>query len=68
VAVGCNVELTRVAFGPEPNVWWTLGFEAFGDLSSAPPALKSVVDAIRPPAPVGGIELSYPAWIDIVSA
>jgi hypothetical protein len=33
---GCNVELTKILLDGDPRQWWTLGFEAFGDLDSAP--------------------------------
>jgi hypothetical protein len=62
---GCNVELTRVELRAE-HVWWTLGFEAFGDLSSVEQSLRStlsVVTARRPPSLGSGEFLSYPAWL-----
>jgi hypothetical protein len=63
--LGCNVELTRVEVGGE-HVWWTLGFEAFGDLASVERSLRStlsVMAARRPPSLGSGELLNYPAWL-----
>jgi len=62
---GCNVELTQVDLDPG-RIWWTLGFEAFGDLYSVEQSLRStlVVAASRLPPSLGSGELlSYPAWL-----
>ena len=61
--VGCNIELTKVYLEGETQIWWTLGFEAFGDLMTAPPALARTLDILRPPV-LGGAKLSYPQWLD----
>jgi hypothetical protein len=64
-AQGCNVELTDVQMPGQTGAWWTLGFEAFGDLDSVSanltltflpekPALARIV--------ASGDFLSYPAW------
>jgi hypothetical protein len=65
---GCNVELTRVTIEREAKVWWTLGFEAFGDLSEVAAELRKVMVQLQPPVPGGSLELSYPAWIDQVTS
>jgi hypothetical protein len=63
---GCNVELTEVQIGRHAGVWWTLGFEAFGDFDSVPTNLTLTV---LPEKPVlvrvvaSGAFLSYPAWL-----
>jgi hypothetical protein len=60
---GCNIELTKVTIENTPEIWWTIGFEAFGDVTSAPEALRRALDLLRPPA-FDGAKMSYPAWLD----
>jgi hypothetical protein len=63
--LGCNVELTRVEVGGE-DIWWTLGFEAFGELASVERSLRSTLSlmaARRPPSLASGELLNYPAWL-----
>jgi hypothetical protein len=63
---GCNVELTRIELEQE-EVWWTFGFEAFGDLSSIERNLRAALSIMaerRPPPFARGDLLSYPAWLD----
>jgi len=60
---GCNVELTRIITGQE--VWWTLGFESFGQIQTVSNDLRAVaatLEARKPPelGPAG--ELSSPIW------
>ena len=63
---GCNVELTEVQIGGHAGRWWTLGFEAFGDLDSVPTNLTLTV---LPEKPIllriigSGAFLSYPSWL-----
>ena len=63
---GCNVEFTEVQMVATPEVWWTLGFEAFGDLDSVSTNLTLT---LMPEKPVlerivgSGAFLSYPAWL-----
>jgi hypothetical protein len=63
---GCNVEFTEVQIAGHAGAWWTLGFEAFGDLDSVPTNLTLTV---LPEKPVlfrtmgSGAFLSYPAWL-----
>jgi hypothetical protein len=40
-AVGCNLELTHLRVVGRSEAWWTVCFEAFGDLTTAPDALGS---------------------------
>jgi hypothetical protein len=58
--------LTEVKIENRSDIWWTLGFEAFGDLETAPTnlargllpdatALVSIVSS--------GALLSYPEWL-----
>jgi hypothetical protein len=59
--VGCNLELTRIqALG---RAWETIGFEAFGDLTSAPAALQACLRALRPLPAFDGLVQSYPEWL-----
>ena len=65
-AQGCNVELTEVQMAGHAGVWWTLGFEAFGDLDSVSTNLtltlmpeKAVLERIV----ASGAFVSYPAWL-----
>jgi hypothetical protein len=47
--------------------WWTLGFEAFGDLQSAPVALAATFAFLQANGrlpPLSGERLSYPEWLD----
>jgi hypothetical protein len=62
--VGCNVELTRVRVRGRTEEWWSLCFEAFGDLDSAPDALVKVIRTMQPIPAIDGVFLSYPAWLD----
>ena len=63
---GCNVELTEVQIVGHSEVWWTLGFEAFGDLDSVSTNLTLT---LMPEKPVlerivaSGAFVSYPAWL-----
>ena len=65
-AQGCDVELTEVVMAGHAGRWWTLGFEAFGDLDSVPTNLTLTV---LPEKPLllrimgSGAFLSYPAWL-----
>jgi hypothetical protein len=65
---GCNIELTRVIVDGAPDIWWTLCFEAFGDLDTAPAALVKTVLATKPPLGSEGTLLSYPRWLDRFSS
>jgi hypothetical protein len=63
---GCNVELTEVQMAGHSGMWWTLGFEAFGDLDSVPTSLTLTVLPEKPLLLriIGfGAFLSYPAWL-----
>jgi hypothetical protein len=66
----CNVELTEVRILGE--VWWTLGFEAFGAIDTVEADLRAVAALIaaerRPPRLDGWMEGSYPRWLKTASA
>ena len=63
---GCNVEITKVLLDGDSRQWWTLGFEAFGDLDSAPVNLQRTVEFLVSrsfPLMTSGEFLSYPSWL-----
>src|SRR5579872_2633207 len=63
---GCNVELTRIELERD-EVWWTFGFEAFGDFNSLERSLSAALSlmARRRPPPFAPDEfMSYPAWLE----
>jgi hypothetical protein len=63
---GCNIELTEIEMAGHAARWWTLGFEAFGDLDSAPINLTLTVlpEKLLLLRIVTSNEfLSYPAWL-----
>jgi hypothetical protein len=60
--LGCNVELTRIML-PKNEVWWTLGFESFGNIQTVDNSLRAVATTLaarQPPelAPAGESELT----------
>jgi hypothetical protein len=72
---GCNVELTRIEVKMEPSVWFSLGFEAFGEQSEVARILEETLRVFftehgQPP----GVKLeetnslSYPVWLASLSA
>jgi len=64
--VGCNVELPGVRILNRPDVWWTLGFEAFGDLDIVPMSLTRVLlpeRSVLPSIVSSGAFLNYPGWL-----
>lgn len=65
-AQGCNVELTEASILGRSAVWWTLGFEAFGDLAAVATNLTRAVlpdSVILAGVVSSGALLSYPAWL-----
>jgi hypothetical protein len=47
-------------------VWWTLGFEAFGDLDIVPMSLTRVLlpeRSVLPSIVSSGAFLNYPGWL-----
>jgi len=60
---GCNVEISKIQIAEEPRQWWTLGFEAFGDLDSAPGNLLKTTQFLIAhsfPLPICGEFLNCP--------
>src|ERR1700730_13074023 len=63
---GCNVEISKIQIAEDPRQWWTLGFEAFGDLDSAPGNLLKTAQFLIThsfPLPICGEFLNYPSWL-----
>lgn len=63
---GCNLELTQVMLrDARQGEWWTLGFEAFGDLESVEQDLRRTMDRLGTGAPglSGAAQASYPRWL-----
>jgi hypothetical protein len=66
---GCNLELTKLS-APLGEVWWTLGFEAFGQLQSVEGNLLATVDWLAGGAPNvdAAMTASYPEWLSRLGA
>jgi hypothetical protein len=65
-AQGCNAKLTEVQILSRSGVWWTLGFEAFGNLDTVPISLTRVLQPEKlalTSIVASGAFLSYPAWL-----
>lgn len=63
--LGCNVELTQVTLSNE-EVWWTLGFEAFGNIRTVENDLRATASILaerHPPEFEQGMVASYPSWL-----
>lgn len=63
---GCNVEMTQIKLGHHPSRWFTLGFEAFGDLNTVLSNLLRTVrflDHRAFPFPGANGFLNYPSWL-----
>jgi hypothetical protein len=62
---GCDAELTLLR-GPDGTPWWTVGFEAFGDLEQVEADLVATVATVasRSPPPLeAGEATGYPGWL-----
>lgn len=63
---GCNLEITRI----EPagrEIWYSIGFEAFGDLQTAPAALAATLEHLQPLPDFDGMLASYPQWLAMLA-
>lgn len=64
---GCNIELTRVEAEAFPGLWWTLGYEAFGELDAVERILRAclleTLSHASFPACGDAIPASYPEWL-----
>ncbi len=65
LARGCQFELVALRLADGGGAWWSLGFEAFGDLATIEESLQRTVASVAPSVPplTDGRELSYPAWL-----
>jgi hypothetical protein len=62
---GCQLELVSLRLDSGPDNWWSLGFEAFGELDDIEDSLRRTALHLASSAPnLGtGIDLSYPQWL-----
>jgi hypothetical protein len=62
---GCQFELVALRLDDDGGAWWSLGFEAFGELATLEQSLHQTLAHVLPGAPrlEAGLELSYPAWL-----
>jgi hypothetical protein len=63
---GCDVKLTEVKIVNQSGMWWTLAFEAFGDIDTVPANLTLVLLPDKPflARTIGaGALMSYPNWL-----
>lgn len=63
----CHVELAEIRCEGEDSTWWTLGFEASGELGSVKMILQRTLEGIVPRLPHGvfasAIAGGYPLWL-----
>ena len=61
---GCFSELSALGVDDGPTSWWTVAFEAFGELDTVEDSLQRTLDHISlPPQLAGGLVMSYPEWL-----
>ena len=63
---GCNVEFTQIGITGATGEWWTLGFEAFGELGTVQDNLRVTLNGMTSPDQDcfhSAEVLSYPAWL-----
>jgi len=68
---GCNVELTEISLNQGITNWWTLGFESFGSFNRFQQNLLATLGHLSQsdlPSLAPGLELSYPAWLSVISS
>ncbi len=67
---GCGIEVTKVeVLQPAESIWWTLGFESFGEASGVARTLERVAGEFfkRSPPPIAldiDCSRSYPGWLN----
>jgi hypothetical protein len=60
---GCQVEIVALRLD-SGAAWWSVGFEAFGDLATVEDSVHRTAAHLAPTIPfAAGLELSYPAWL-----
>ncbi len=66
----CHLELTKLEISGQSEIWWTLGFEAFGDLATVSENLCRTVKllCVNGCCIEGGEFMAYPAWLDRISS
>lgn len=61
---GCHVEVVSLEVEGGSTPWGSVGFEAFGDLSTVENSLDRTLSQVAAPAALpAGRELSYPGWL-----
>ena len=64
IAQGCFFELVALAIEDGPTTWWTVAFEAFGDLATVEDSLQRTFEHVASPAQLAsGLAMSYPEWL-----
>lgn len=66
----CHLELTKLEISGQSEIWWTLGFEAFGDLATVSENLCKTVKLLCTDgfSIEGGDFMAYPPWLDRISS
>jgi hypothetical protein len=63
-ARGCHFELVSLRRDSDGSRWWSIGFEAFGELATVEESLDRTLEHVAPDTSLtAGVELSYPAWL-----
>ena len=62
---GCQFELVAIAINEHKATWWSVGFEAFGELNTIEDSLDRTLVQVAPLAPnlSDGLGISYPEWL-----
>jgi hypothetical protein len=62
---GCQLELVALSVESRVGAWWSLAFEAFGEVDTVETSLGRTLAHVAPGAPTleSAMELSYPAWL-----
>jgi hypothetical protein len=61
--IGCNLEKTEITIEGRNETWYSIGFEAFGDMQTAVSALAATINHLRPLPRFDGHLASYPEWL-----
>jgi hypothetical protein len=60
---GCHVEVVSLRVAGDDTRWASVGFEAFGDVSTVEATLDRTLKHVAQTNLPAGRELSYPAWL-----
>jgi hypothetical protein len=68
---GCNLEITRLVYAH--HVWWSLGFESFGELETVEKNFNLVMNYVPLAFPGASMltaehSYAYPAWLGMIYA